>query len=195
MSETGPSPEEMGLKPEDKLSDEQKGKTIDSLKNYLNGGSEPINNLNKLSGKEMTFLSELRTKIIESKKQNPNQEIKIDFSKSEPWKREMFNNIVSKLSESYNVVSLKQNISPKSAQPNQLSTTQQIRGVFEGIGEGAKQGAIEKIGEYTQRIRAVKNGQPLKPNDRLGDLMKDFKLTSGREWSDDFDFEEYKKNR
>ena len=67
-----------------------------------------------------------------------------------------------------------------------------IKEAFEGIAGSVSESSLAKVKEYDDRIKAVKEGNPIKPEDTLGDLMSSFKRFTKQEWSDDFDFETYK---
>lgn len=69
-----------------------------------------------------------------------------------------------------------------------------IKETFEGIAGSINESSLAKVQEYDDRIRAVKEGKPLKPDDTLDDLMVSFKQFTRRDWSEDFDFEGYKNN-
>ena len=71
-------------------------------------------------------------------------------------------------------------------------TAADVTAGFEIMKDGLREARIDKVGEYDERIRAVQAGKPIKKNDRLEDLFKDFRRVSGQDWTEAFDMAQYR---
>lgn len=81
----------------------------------------------------------------------------------------------------------------KGQEQKQKSTGEGIDMVFESVTESIKKGANEKTIEYDKKIREIIANNPDDP--RLKGALKDFKEWTKQEWSEDFNTEEYRKNK
>lgn len=77
----------------------------------------------------------------------------------------------------------------------ELRKAEQIKNAFEAISEGFDGGVISKIEEYDERIRAAKNGTPIKKGDTVEELIDDFRLFTKQDWDENFNIEKFKKER
>lgn len=77
--------------------------------------------------------------------------------------------------------------------PKPASSAQQIEGAFKGIAGGVREAAFAKVAEYDARIRAARDGNPLKPGDTVDNLRADFKRFARQDWTENFDVDQYKK--
>lgn len=80
---------------------------------------------------------------------------------------------------------------PTEVPPDPLDTAGQITKAFDIMGAGIQEGVLAKTEEYDQRIRAAQAGTPLKPYDRVDDLLADFRQWTKQDWTDDFDVKKW----
>ena len=76
--------------------------------------------------------------------------------------------------------------------PKSASVGKQVKDAFRGIAGGIREGALSKIAEYDKRIRAAKEGKPIKAGDTATNLLSDFKRFARQDWADDFDMGKYR---
>ena len=76
--------------------------------------------------------------------------------------------------------------------PKPASADQQIENAFKGIAGGVREAAFAKVAEYDARIRAAREGKPLKQGDTAGNLLADFKRFARQNWTENFDIDQYK---
>lgn len=72
------------------------------------------------------------------------------------------------------------------------SSAQQIENAFKGMAGGVREAAFAKVAEYDARIRAAREGSPLKPGDTASNLLADFKRFARQDWTENFDVDQYK---
>ena len=79
--------------------------------------------------------------------------------------------------------------------PKSASVGQQIKDAFRNFGGGVREGVLSKIAEYDKRIRAAKDGRPIKAWDTATNLLSDFKRFARQDWADDFDMTQYRNEK
>jgi hypothetical protein len=75
------------------------------------------------------------------------------------------------------------------------SAAETVKAAFDAMRGGIEQGALDKVSEYDQRIRAAQGGKPMKAGDTVAGLLKDFKFFAREDWTDQFKIDDFAKRR